>query len=66
MKLKFNGKDLEVNNIETLTDLVKDKKLNPESIAISYNNAIIPRKDWERVELKEHDVIDIVMFMMGG
>ena len=66
MQLKLNGKDLEVNNIKTLTDLVEDKKLKPESIAISYNGDIIFRDDWAKIVLNEHDAVDIVMFMMGG
>lgn len=66
MKLKFNGKDLDVNNIETLIDLVKDKNLKPEAIAIGCNNQIINRDDWGKIRLKDHDVIDVVMFMMGG
>ena len=49
-----------------LIDLVKDKNLKPEAIAIGCNNQIINRDDWGKIRLKDHDVIDVVMFMMGG
>ena len=65
MQLKLNGKDLEVNNIKTLTDLVEDKKLKPESIAISYNGDIIFRDDWAKIVQSRdsiHDKISLKTF----
>lgn len=66
MKIELNGKSISIKNVNTVSDLVKDRNLRPETIAIEYNGDIIKREIWGEVLLKEKDVIDIVTFMGGG
>lgn len=66
MKLKINGEDEQISNIDTIMKLVEEKNLNKEAIVIEYNQNIVPKEEWEKITLNENDNIEIVSFVGGG
>jgi len=44
----------------SLEDFIANK------IAVEINGEIIPKKDYETVQIKENDVIEVVSFVGGG
>ena len=42
------------------------KILSKNKIAVEINGEIIPKKDYETVQIKENDVIEVVSFVGGG
>lgn len=68
MKLKINGKQQEIKdqNSFSLAKLIEVKGLNCKSIVVEYNHEIISQQEWEKVILKQDDIIEIVSFVGGG
>ena len=66
MVLKINGQPQNMVNVATLQELVYAKGLKADSIVIEHNYAIIPRKEWGEIKLKDNDVIEVVSFVGGG
>lgn len=66
MKVKLNGKEIVLEGVNSLEDLVASRDLKTTSIAISYNEDVIPKENWPETMLKDNDVIDIVTLMAGG
>lgn len=63
-----NGKNLSLNELKTpnLEELLKKFQLNKNMIAIEINGKIIPKSEWDKVELKEEDKIELIRFVGGG
>jgi len=68
MKFKLNGKQQEIANQDgfSIAHLVKEKKLDSNSIVIEYNLEIVPQGKWDKIILKQNDRIEIVSFVGGG
>ncbi|HOM02112.1 MAG TPA: sulfur carrier protein ThiS [Acetivibrio sp.] len=66
MFITLNGKQTEVNDGISLTQLIRSKGLEPESIVIEYNRSILQREEWESVVLKENDKLEVLRFVGGG
>ncbi len=66
MKLKINGKQEDISNIDTILKLVEEKDLNKETIIIEHNQQILQKKDWQNTKINENDSIEIVSFVGGG
>ncbi len=65
MQLKINGK-LEDISGEFIREIVNNKGLNDDRIVVEHNMKIVPKEEWENVQVKEGDVIEIVSFVGGG
>lgn len=66
MRVFINGEAKEIENHLNLTDLLKHFSLPDERIAIELNKEVIRKKDWENIEIKDADKIEIVHFVGGG
>lgn len=66
MIIKINGKNENVEKIDSIARLVSDKKLSADKIVIEHNLRIVPKEEWPRVILRENDNIEIVSFVGGG
>lgn len=66
MKIKFNGKEIELNNVKTVEDLIKEMDVKEKLFAIEKNMEIVARQDYSNTLLKEGDSIEVVTFLGGG
>ena len=46
--------------------ILSQNNFEKNKIAVEINGEIIPKKDYETVQIKENDVIEVVSFVGGG
>ncbi len=68
MKLIVNGKELEIQESQTITitELLKKLEIKPEMVAVEVNLAIIKKVDYSAHMLNDGDQVEIVNFVGGG
>jgi len=67
MQIKVNNEILEIQHPFSLLDLVQHiKGSNTNGIAIAVNNTVVPRIQWEKIQLKENDSTLIIQATQGG
>jgi len=66
MRLIVNGENLEVSNVETLQDLLKELQIEPQRVAVEINVSIVKKSDYSTFKLSEGDRVEIVNFIGGG
>ena len=67
MKLIVNGKDADVPESLTVTELLIDQGVKmPYMVSVERNGEIIKRSDFEGTVLAEGDKIEFLYFMGGG
>ena len=66
MKVFINGETREIQNEINLSELLKQLSLPSERIAIELNKEVVRRKNWENIQIKDADKIEIVHFVGGG
>ncbi|WP_370836922.1 sulfur carrier protein ThiS [Megasphaera sp.] len=63
--VRINGKDIEADG-QNLLAYLTDQEYRTDRIAIELNGAIVSRKDYDKVTLKDGDSMEIVHFVGGG
>jgi len=66
MKLQINGEQRDFAGQLMLAALVDQLGMKPDRVAVELNLEIVPRAQWESVQLKEGDKLEIVHFVGGG
>jgi sulfur carrier protein len=67
MKLKVNGKDVEVeNNLSVLDLLTLNKVTSPSMVSVELNSNILDRQAFESQPLQDGDAVEFLHFMGGG
>ena len=66
IKIKVNGKKLDINQSSTLASLVKKLNIPLNKVAIELNRKIIDKKKIKYIKMKNKDNIEIVYFIGGG
>lgn len=66
MKVFINGETREIQGETNLSELLKQLSLPSERIAIELNKEVARRRDWENIQIKDGDKIEIVHFVGGG
>ena len=66
MKVFINGETKEIERETRLSELLKQLSLPDQRIAIELNREVVRRKDWENIQIKDADKIEIVHFVGGG
>ena len=66
IKIKLNGKVIQVNKGINLAILMDKLKFPLNKIAIEKNNLIVEKKKLKKISLKTNDKIEIVHFIGGG
>ena len=62
----INGEMKEGYDEKSLAYMIEQEEFNLSRIATEINGEIIPKKDYETVQIKENDVIEVVSFVGGG
>lgn len=63
--VRINGKDIEAAD-QNLLAYLTNQEYRTDRIAIELNGAIVSRKDYDKVTLKDGDAMEIVHFVGGG
>ena len=63
--VRINGKDIAAAG-QNLLACLTDQEYRTDRIAIELNGTIIPRRDYDKVTLKDGDSMEIVHFVGGG
>jgi len=66
IKIKINGKKLEVNQSSTVASIVKKLNIPLNKVAIELNREIINKKKIKNIEVKNKDNLEVVYFIGGG
>ncbi|MDF1612128.1 MAG: sulfur carrier protein ThiS [Stygiobacter sp.] len=68
MELTINGKKEIIDKGKlTVGILLKLKDIQmPEMVSVELNGEIIDRKDYDKIELQNSDIIEFLYFMGGG
>ena len=65
MRLKVNGEEIDTA-AATLLQLLQEKEIKPERVAVEVNLKVLKRVDFARRRLHEGDIVEIVNFVGGG
>lgn len=66
MKVFINGETREIESSLNLRELLRRLDLPSERIAVELNREVVRKKDWETIEVRDADKIEIVHFVGGG
>ena len=66
IKIKINGKKLEVNQSSTIEAILKKLNIPLNKVAIELNKEIINKKKIKNIKIKDKDNLEIVYFIGGG
>ncbi len=66
MIIRINGQEEKIQDVLTLWHLVEQSGYCADKIVIEYNQRIIAKEEWRKVNLADHDNIEIVSFVAGG
>lgn len=66
MELTVNGKKQQLENVETLEDVIKHYKLKKGLIVIEVDGEIIDRAKWADTKVSPGMKIELVHFVGGG
>ena len=62
----INGKEESIDDGFSIGDLLKEKNLDFDSVVVEHNRVIIDKSDYDNIELKEKDLLEILRFVGGG
>ena len=66
IKIKLNGKEQQIREGLTVSDLLLKWKVRPELVTVEVNETILQKLDYEAIKLKEGDNVEFVFYMGGG
>ena len=66
IKIKVNGKYVNIDKNEDLSKLLKKLKIPIKKVAIELNQEIIDKKNITKIKIQKNDKIEIVHFIGGG
>jgi len=67
MQIKINGKVKEIRQIMGLSDFLKQNGIvDKKSVVVIINEKIIKKEDFDTIQIKENDEIEILRFVAGG
>lgn len=63
--MKVNGKELSAKEM-TVSIMLEEQGFRAERVAVELNGEICPKSQYDKVILKDDDVIEVVSFVGGG
>ena len=68
MKISVNGKEKTVSPNLNVHDLLITLELDPvqSGIAVAVDREVIPKTEWQAVELRENSEVEIIRAVQGG
>ena len=65
-QITVNGAPRARANLQLVSDLIAELKLDAKKVAIERNLAIVPRSEYATTQIMDGDAIEIVGFIGGG
>jgi sulfur carrier protein len=65
VKITVNGEPEEIRPC-SIRDFVLGKGLAVEAVVVEYNYQIVKKNEWDTIELRENDNLEILSFVGGG
>jgi sulfur carrier protein len=66
MRMIVNGETLEMSNVETVLDLLKELQVDPARVIVEINLSVIRKSEFSTFKLHNEDKVEIVNFVGGG
>lgn len=66
VKVFVNGKPEEIEGSINLAKFLRERNIRPEVVSIEVNEELIKRDDFEKVDIRDGDVVEIVFHLSGG
>ncbi len=68
MKIRVNGEETEVRLNLNVYDLLVALELDPvrSGIAVAVDREVIPKTEWQAMELRENSDVEIIRAVQGG
>lgn len=66
MRIHVNGESRELAESRTLLELLNERGLRPERVAVEVNGELVSRSRYGETRLAPEDRIEIVTFVGGG
>ncbi len=66
MELNLNGKTEQIQDVQTVADLIGHFDLAVTQVAVELNEELVPRAKFAESILNEGDTVEIVTFVGGG
>ena len=66
MKVRVNGREVEVDAGATVADLIDALGLRDRRVAVEINRDVVARDEWPRRAVAATDRIEVVQFVGGG
>ena len=68
MNITFNGKPAHLHEGTTLGGLLREHKISDKTdgVAVAVNDAVVPRRQWADVHLRDGDTIEVIHAVQGG
>jgi thiamine biosynthesis protein ThiS len=66
VRVYINGKETEVAEGQTVSALLAERGLDPDTVVVEHNMTILPKEDWPQLTLAAEDNVEIIAFVGGG
>ncbi|WP_346888784.1 sulfur carrier protein ThiS [Clostridium sp. UBA1056] len=64
--MKVNGKNMDMDEITTISSLLNKLGINEEKVVVELNKEIVIREEYSKINLQEDDTIEVISFVGGG
>lgn len=64
--MKVNGETVALVESISLKEFLEQKNINLQYVAVERNDAIVPKAEYDSVQLCDSDKLEIVSFVGGG
>jgi len=66
MQVTINGRYEELKGGINVENVLLNYKIKPEGVVVELNQKIIRRDEWQKIVIKENDIIELISFVGGG
>ncbi len=63
--MRINGKEIAAEG-KTIAQVLRERAVDFSNVAVEKNGQIVPKSQYESVQLTAEDVLEIVSFVGGG
>jgi thiamine biosynthesis protein ThiS len=65
IKVKINGKVEEIRKGQTVAEVLRERDIRPEMVAVELNGLLLERDEYSKI-LQEGDELEYLYYMAGG
>lgn len=64
--MRLNGKIIRLEQSMTLSELLMIQTVDIRYVAVELNGVIVPKAEYDRIQLADEDTLEVVRFVGGG